>query len=555
VCETAAPNVAVQAAERLRAKVKRHRAGVVERRRATRTARVVVTVASLGLALALGGTGDGAQDGHATGAERVRDGHAQHAGDRTQEHGGERGAADQRATARSAGEQATADDSLGERTGGDTTVFATGHNAFSFPFANLDDAGRTRFAIGNSFFRRNWVEAPSSTKARDGLGPHFIARSCGGCHVQDGRGAPPEVRRGAHEQPVALLLRLSVPGVGAHGGVVPEPTYGDQLNNQAIQGVKPEGRVKIRLEPIDGRFADGTRYRLNKPHYGLADLAYGPLAPGTMVSPRIAPQIAGVGLIDAIAEAEILKNAADQAAAPGPIKGTPNRVWDSFVGAMRVGRFGWKANVATIAQQTAGAFLGDMGITSSRNPQEACMPRQTDCLAAPRGNRGEAPEIDDRTFGDVVFYQSTLAPAARRDATDAAVLRGRQLFLQAQCAVCHRPGYVTGASPLPSFAGTQAQGQHIWPYSDFLLHDMGAALADGRPDFLASGRQWKTPPLWGIGLIRGVNGHQRLLHDGRADGVLEAVLWHGGEAEEAKQRVLRMNRAEREALVRFVESL
>lgn len=446
-------------------------------------------------------------------------------------------------------------DALGERTGGDTTVFATGANAFSFPLANLSDVERTRFSIGNSFFRRNWVEAPSSTLARDGLGPHFIARSCGGCHVQDGRGAPPELRKGLAEQPVGLLMRLSVPGVGEHGDVLPEPTYGGQFNNSAIQGVKPEGRVAIRYKAIKGRFADGTGYTLQQPLYRLEDLAYGPLAKNAMIGPRIAPQIAGVGLLDAIPEADILGNARDQAALAGPVKGQPNRVWDAFAGEMRVGRFGWKANVASVAHQTAGAFKGDIGITSARFPDEACTAAQKDCLAAPRGGHGEVPEIDDITFGNVVFYQSTLAPAARREPASAQVLKGQGLFAQAQCTACHRPSYTTGEGPFPALTSRSLAGQRIWPYTDLLLHNMGPALADGRPDFLADGQQWKTPPLWGVGLIRDVNGHQRLLHDGRARGTLEAVLWHGGEAESAKQKVLRMSRSERDALVKFVDSL
>ncbi len=448
------------------------------------------------------------------------------------------------------------DDPLGERTGGAGTVFATGRNAFSFPLTTLSDEENARFAVGNSFFRRNWVEAPSSTRARDGLGPHFIARSCGGCHVQDGRGAPPGIVRGSNdEQPVALLLRLSVAGSGAHGGPKPEPVYGDQLNNAAVQGVEPEGQVTIAQRLLHGRFADGTAYTLRQPVYRLTDLAYGALAKGTMTSPRIAPQIAGAGLIDAIAESDILRNAAEQSALPGAIKGRPNRVWDAFAQEERIGRFGWKANVATLAHQTAAAFVGDIGITSRPFAAESCTPRQADCIAAPHGGEAGQPEIDDTTFGHVVFYQSTLAPAARRNAQDAQVQRGRQLFAQAQCAACHRPSYVTGAGPIPALTSGAVAGQRIWPYTDLLLHDMGAGLADGRPDFAANGRQWKTPPLWGIGLIRDVNGHQRLLHDGRADGVLEAVLWHGGEAEAAKRAVLQLGRTDRQALVTFVESL
>jgi CxxC motif-containing protein (DUF1111 family) len=428
-------------------------------------------------------------------------------------------------------------------------VPANGRNAFSFPLPELSEPERTRFAIGNSFFRRNWVEAPASTKARDGLGPFFIARSCGGCHVQDGRGAPP-AKPG--ETPVALLMRLSVPGIGAHGGPLPEPTYGDQFTTLAVQGVKAEGRLVVTQRRIHGRFADGTRYTLLQPVYRFAGLGYGAMRADVMTSPRVAPQLAGIGLIEAIPEAEIEANAREQAAAGGPVRGVPNRVWDAFANEMRVGRFGWKANVASIPHQTGGAFNGDMGITSSRFPAESCTAFQRDCLAAPHGGTAGAPEIDDKTFADVVFYQQTLAPALPRDVDDPQVREGARLFETAQCAACHRPSYRTASGDTASPA---LQGRTIRPYTDLLLHDMGEALADGRPDFAATGRQWRTAPLWGIGLIPDVNGHQRLLHDGRARGVLEAVLWHGGEAEASKQKVLRMNRSQREALVRFVNAL
>lgn len=457
-------------------------------------------------------------------------------------------------------------DPLGELTGGQATVWADGKNAFSFPAANLADEERTRFAIGNSFFKRNWVEAPASTTARDGLGPHFIARSCGGCHALDGRGAPPAFQPGGRrnsEAPVALLLRLSVPGIGAHGGPAPEPVYGDQFNTAAVQGVVSEGDVTMRWQPVRGRFGDGTPYLLQKPVYGFSNLGYGPVARDVMVSPRIAPQLIGVGLLESIPEAEILRNAADQAAAGGPVKGEPNRVWDAFLQREALGRFGWKANVATIAHQTAGAFVGDIGITSTRFPSEACTQTQTDCLAAPRGGRaaesasgaGEAPEIDDKTLSDVVFYQAALAPPARRRANDPQVQRGLRLFADAGCAACHRPSYVTGDAPIPGMSSPALKGQTIWPYTDLLLHDMGEGLADGRPDFQANGRQWRTPPLWGIGLLKDVNGHTRLLHDGRADGVLQAILWHDGEARASRDKVLAFKKAEREALVKFLESL
>ena len=445
-----------------------------------------------------------------------------------------------------------------EKTGGDTTVFATGRNAFSFPLANLPDEERTRFVIGNSFFRRNWVQSPASTTARDGLGPHFIARSCGGCHVQDGRGAPPDFSRGLKEQPVGLLIRLSIPGKNAQGGPLPDPVYGDQFSNFSVLGVQPEGQISLRYDMVQGKFADGTPYQLQKPRYGFSQLNYGPMAKGLMISPRIAPQMAGVGLLEAIPEEEILRNAQQQAAAGGAVRGQVNTVWDAPSQQMRTGRFGWKANVASLAHQTGSAFQGDMGITSTLFAQETCTPGQKDCLAAPRGARGQGPEVDDRTFDNVVFYEATLAPAARRNLRDAQVVQGQKLFTQAQCAACHRPSYVTAQAAderFPRLVSKALQGQTIWPYTDLLLHDMGPGLADGRPDFLASGQQWRTPPLWGVGLIPDVNGHNRLLHDGRANGALEAVLWHDGEARASKDAVLKMNAQERTALVKFIESL
>ncbi|RZJ26950.1 MAG: c-type cytochrome [Haliea sp.] len=462
---------------------------------------------------------------------------------------------------------APADD---EKTGGETTVYATGRNAFSFPAANLGDEERTRFVIGNSFFKRNWVQAPASTTARDGLGPHFIARSCGGCHVNDGRGSPPDFSKGLSEQPVGLLLRLSVPGQGPYGSPLPDPVYGDQFSNFAVNEVRPEGQIAIRHETVRGRFADGTPYTLKKPLYSFSKLNYGPMAPGLMISPRLAPQVIGVGLLEAIPDAEILRNASEQQAAGGPVRGIVNRVWDAPSQQVRIGRFGWKANVATLAHQTGAAFAGDIGITSHFFPSDGCMPAQKDCLAAPHGGQAKGakaaqtaapatavrgPEIDDKTLHDVIFYQAAVAPPARRNTRDAQVLQGQRLFAQAQCVACHRPSYVTGDAPFPRLSSKALSGQTIYPYTDLLLHDMGQGLADGRPDFLASGSHWRTPPLWGIGLIRDVNSHTRLLHDGRADGVLEAVLWHGGEAQAARDAVLKFDKTERAALVKFVESL
>ncbi|TJZ77360.1 di-heme oxidoreductase family protein [Chitiniphilus eburneus] len=434
--------------------------------------------------------------------------------------------------------------------GGETaTIDDHGKNAFSLPAPGLTDKQKTDFVIGNSFFKKAWVEAPSSTAARDGLGPHFIARSCGACHALDGRGAPPDFENGIQaEQPMALLIRLSIPGQDAHGGPLPEPVYGGQFNNDAIPGVAPEGQVRIRYREVAGRFADGTRYSLRQPSYSLTDLGYGPMDRRVMLSPRIAPHMVGLGLLEAIRNEDILANATRQAAEGRGIHGEPNWVWDAPSGKTVLGRFGWKGNVGTIAHQSAGAFRDDIGITSHAFPEQTCTARQKDCQAAPNGGQ---PEIDVRKMDQVILYSQSLAVPSRRDPQSPAVLRGKKVFADANCVSCHVPSYTTGKHPtLSAFSN-----QKIWPYTDMLLHDMGDGLADGRPDFKANGRQWKTPPLWGLGLIPAVNGHSNYLHDGRARNLMEAVLWHGGEGEASKQYVLKLNRQDRENLVRFLESL
>lgn len=428
--------------------------------------------------------------------------------------------------------------------GGAATLEVEGRLAFNFAMPGLDGAENARFAVGNSFFKRNWVQAPASTGARDGLGPHFMARSCGGCHVNDGRGAPPLKRL---EQPVSLLFKLAV-------GDDLEPRYGAELSMAAVDGVPPEAQLRLSRVAVPGQFTDGTPYTLYRPIYRFTQLSNGALHPQVRISPRVAPQLPGVGLIEAIPDAEILANEKAQAAAGGPEQGRAHRVTDAWDGQTRIGRFGWKADAPTLAHQSSAAFNADIGITSRAFPHESCTPTQTACRKAPSGGSGpDGLEIDDKLLGDVVFYQAALAVPSRPAVTPAQQL-GRGLFHQARCASCHRPSYTTTAPPFPGLSTPRVQGQRIWPYSDFLLHDMGPGLADAGGAHVLS-RLWKTPPLWGIGRIREVNGHQRLLHDGRADGVLEAILWHGGEAEAAKQQVLRMTPAQRRALVAFVESL
>lgn len=431
-----------------------------------------------------------------------------------------------------------------DASGGKTTVFETNRRAFSLPAANMSMERRSDFAIGHSFFNMPWVEAPASTRARDGLGPHFIGRSCTACHTHDGRAAPPE----EGEDALGLLLRLSVPGKDKYGGPLPEPTYGGQFTNQTVNGVKAEGKLEIRYSTVSGRYADGTVYQLRKPEYRLTELGYGPLHAATEISPRIAPQIIGMGLLEAIPEERILALADPDDRNHDGISGRPNRVWDAFANATLLGRFGWKANAATVAHQTASAINADMGITSKRFPAEECMPAQKDCKAAARGGK---PEINERNMASLIFYTATTAVPARRDVDAPQVLRGKHLFHQAQCVACHTPRHVTGT--VKGFP--ELSNQAIRPYTDLLLHDMGEGLADHRPDYLANGREWRTPPLWGIGLIETVNGHTTYLHDGRARNLSEAILWHGGEADRAKKTFESMQKEDRDALLAFLNSL
>jgi CxxC motif-containing protein (DUF1111 family) len=441
------------------------------------------------------------------------------------------------------------------RSGGSATVRKTDQNAFSLPSANLPPSRRVDFSVGNSFFRNPWVIAPSTTTARDGLGPLFNTNACQGCHIKDGRGHPPEPD---DSNAVSMLVRLSIPDTPAyakvieHLGVVPEPVYGGQFQDMAVPGVLPEGKVRVDYTSVPVRFKDGTEIELRKPSLNITQLNYGPMHPDTRFSARVAPPMIGLGLLEAIPEEAILANAEAQAKAKDGIAGRPNRVWDDQQQKTVLGRFGWKAGQPNLNQQNVHAFSGDMGLTTSLRPFDDCTDTQTACKQAPNGNGPEGePEVSDNILRLVLFYTRNLAVPARRDVSAPDVLAGKNLFYQAGCQSCHTPKYTTAANA----AEPELANQVIRPYSDLLLHDMGDGLADNRTEFQAGGRDWRTPPLWGIGLTQAVSGHTRFLHDGRARNLLEAVLWHGGEATAARQQVLSFNAEQRAALLAFLNSL
>lgn len=431
-----------------------------------------------------------------------------------------------------------------ELLGGSTTVFNASEEAFGFAASQLTFEERSDFGAGNSFFRQSWVSAPASTTARDGLGPFFNAVACASCHFKDGRGRPPgfdgETARG-------LLLRLSTDGLASDGSALPDPIYGHQLQDNAILGQTAKGGFTISYQDIVETFDDGSQVVLKKPMYNISNLGYGNLAPNVKVSPRIANQIIGLGLLEALDENTIL-NLADPNDMDGDgISGKANYVFDIASNKTVMGRFGWKANQPDVRQQVAAAFAGDMGITSFLFPNENCPPG-IDCDAI---SNGGSPEISDVNLNKVALYASTLSVPARRNIANQNVLKGKKTFETIGCTSCHTPKLQTGSShPIAAL-----RNQTIRPFTDLLLHDMGSELADNAPDFLASGSEWRTPALWGIGLLNTVNKGTFLMHDGRARSIEEAILWHGGEAKNAKDKYKSLSLQDRKDLLQFMNTL
>ncbi|WP_375176371.1 di-heme oxidoreductase family protein [Marinobacter mobilis] len=437
-----------------------------------------------------------------------------------------------------------------ELSGGEGSVRQFDHNAYSLPMANQSMTRRLDFSVGNSFFRNPWVVAPASTDARDGLGPLFNTNSCQGCHIKDGRGHPQDEQGPS----VSLFLRLAVPAdperdgelLQKHG-FVPAPVYGSQLQTAAIPGTLPEAELVVEWQARTEVLDDGSEVSLRTPSYHIRNPNYGPLPDDLLTSPRMAPPMIGLGLLEAIPEATLLAREDIGDRNGDGISGKANRVWDKAAQSTTLGRFGWKAAEPNIRQQSLGAFAGDMGLTSSLSPSTDCTASQA-CQRFPDGGN---PEVSDKIADFVTFYASSLAVPARRDLNDPQVRRGAELFNDSGCAGCHTPRHQTGTVP----GRAELSNQTIWPYTDLLLHDLGDGLADGRSEFLADGREWRTPPLWGLGLAQTVLPRAGFLHDGRARTLEEAILWHSGEAQPANDHYQALAADDRAALIRFLESL
>ncbi|MCV6601611.1 MAG: c-type cytochrome [Cohaesibacter sp.] len=419
---------------------------------------------------------------------------------------------------------------------------------------------RQWFQLGFSIFKKLWVSSPASTKASDGLGPLFNARSCLRCHPANGRGHPPDP---GEIDARTFLIRLSVPAstkqekarlASKDANAIPHPVYGGQLQDRALPGLPPEARVNVRYESVPVTLADGEVIKLRKPTFSLTDFGYGD--PGEMLtSPRIATAMIGLGLIDAIHPVDLISQADEEDRDGDGISGKVNWVKDKRSGEIVPGRFGWKATEPNVYQQSSHASVGDIGLSVPILPNHFgdCTDAQDICARFPHGGQDNLGglEIPPVPLDMMVFYTANLAVPERRDVDDVKVLEGKKIFHEAGCASCHRPKYVTRRDA----ALKQHQFQLIWPYSDFLLHDMGPDLSDNRPIADASGSEWRTAPLWGIGLAKDVASDATFLHDGRARTLLEAVLWHGGEAQKARDHVVGLQRAQREALLAFLNSL
>ncbi|MEM7277160.1 MAG: di-heme oxidoredictase family protein [Pseudomonadota bacterium] len=496
--------------------------------------------------------------------------------------------------------------------GGDAGTTLTNEDAFGQSPAGIqqDFSADANFKSGNAIFRND----------HDGQGPILNAATCQGCHVRDGRGRVPQDSSTAFS---SMFLRLGL-GNDSDDQTIPDPVYGTQLQTFGLAsfiGGDPDAGLPsfgggaseaigeafafIEYETVNGAFADGTAYELRKPTYKIRDMSYGDFADGLQISPRVAQQMIGLGLLGAIPEASIRALADPNDTDADGISGRVNETFDPTTNTTALGRYGYKATSASVLQQTAGAYRGDIGVTNRFATDESCTASQSSCINAALLETDPHPgdvDISDLEMALVEFYSRLLAVPDRRgfdSATsewDAEIVAGRTLFFEAGCGGCHTHSFETGeaagsvlgevnlnrlepdAPPIEVLSD-----QTIYPYTDMLLHDMGGAcdaavredmagascttgpdcnlvfrcegLADGRPDLLATGTEWRTAPLWGLGLVQTVSPNATFLHDGRARTIEEAILWHGGEADVSRTNFIEMSATERAELAAFLNSL
>lgn len=403
------------------------------------------------------------------------------------------------------------------------------------PAAHLDAQGRLDFYSGLSFFKQPWIRAPASTTARDGLGPLFNSNSCFACHINGGRSSSPI------QDPSSGTAVVRVSVMDANGMIAAHPIYGDQIQTRSIFNREGEAEVDVMVSETPVRV--GARdYTLRQAQVRLKpDLDVAEGEGQLLTSLRVGPSLIGMGLLEAIPTSRLVELADEQDVDRDSISGRVHWLVDES-GERRPGRFGWKATHATLEAQTGSAFRNDIGITNRMFPHQPCTSLQPRCLGQISGDDpDEGVEIVDQLF-DLTVYFTRHIPPPKPGKLTREVDQGRSLFNQVGCAGCHTPSH-------------QTKYGEIWPYTDLLLHDLGPGLADGRPDGSAGSTEWRTPPLWGLGTQKRVSGHTQLLHDGRARNLVEAVLWHGGEAAGVRTRFLELSDTEIDALRAFIRAI
>ena len=430
-------------------------------------------------------------------------------------------------------------------TGGAGTVDKIGKNSYSHHFTTLTFEDRQNFLIGNGLFRKLWVAAPSSTISSDGLGPIYNARACQSCHIKDGRGHLPET-----EKPLSLVIKV---GKYQDLNLLPSNKYGKQFQFFAIPGMSSEVNGSIIKNKFITKLHKNYELASRSINFNIDSLAFGEIKKNNSLSLRISPQVYGVGLLEAIEESDILMKADINDLDNDGISGIARMVKNEL-GQSVVGRFGVRASTPNLTVQSGVAFMHDMGLSNGigKNPFGDCTKEQEKCFKFLTGiNVSDNVEVTNEMLEKVVFYLSSLSPPKRRNVNNKDILKGKEIFYKSNCTSCHTPKYVTSKNAKFDFLKFQL----IWPYTDLLLHDMGDHLADKNLNGEVTNREWKTPPLWGIGLAKTVNPRATFLHDGRANNILEAILLHGGEAENSIEFLLRNYKDELSKLVKFVESL
>ncbi len=410
------------------------------------------------------------------------------------------------------------------------------------PIDGLSDELYDQFILGRSFFTIPWVESPSATTARDGLGPLFNSNTCVSCHPRNGRGTLYNKKGNIAR---SLVVRLSVPSSNskadqetlAKAGFIPEPTYGAQVSINGVHGIKFEAKPKIVYQEKKVKLSDGEVVTLLKPNYSLINKNYGELAKNTALTFRIAPSLNGLGLLEQISNEDILANADEFDKNKDGISGKANWVYSPLSQNIELGKYTWKASSATIIEQIAGAANNDMGLTTRLFQNENCTKTQIKCLEAPKSR--DKIDITDMRLGAIDFYIKNIKTYKAKESKS--FKEGLTIFENIGCVKCHSNNFNTNL------------GVKISPYTDLLLHDMGDELSDGRSEFKASKNEWRTAPLWGLALHEKITAKKpRLLHDGRARNFQEAILWHGGEAQNVKVAYMNLSKKERKKLLKFL---